>query len=289
MRRYALALWLLGSAACDAYETGPQAPTPQPGGMTAVFLTDAPFPFGDIARVDVHVKQIALSEALDTSTAAPGWIVVATPERSFNLLDLQNGATALLGEAEVPPGRYRAVRLTFDPTRSSMTRVDGGTIGTATAGSVGINWQAKGEAPNLFALVEEAMAIDENGEDIVIDFDVGRSFLYDGGGGFTFLPYLRAITRAGSGAVQGQLLRADDGAPVANGVVSVHLAPDSGSAIGPLLATSRSGSDGRFTASFLRPARYQLVGEDLQRGAVSPPRTVEVRAGTTADGGEMRF
>ena len=48
------------------------------------------------------------------------------------------------------------------------------------------------------------MAIDENGEDIVIDFDVGRSFLPDGStGGFLFIPFLRAITRAGSGSIEG--------------------------------------------------------------------------------------
>jgi hypothetical protein len=291
MRGYALALGLLGLAACDAYEIGPQSPSPQGRGKTAVFLTDAPFPFDDITRVDIHVREIALSEALDTAAGAPGWVVLASPDRSFNLLDLQNGSTALLGESEIPPGQYHAVRLVFDPARSTMTHADGRTIETAatTPGTPGINWQAKGTTPNLFALVEEAMAIDENGEEIVIDFDVGRSFLYDGNDGFTFLPYLRAITRAGSGAVRGAITRVSDGAPIANGVVSVHIAPDSGTAPGPLLATSRSGADGSFTASFLRPGRYQVVGEDLERGVVSPARTVEVRAGRTAEAGEIRF
>ena len=73
---------------------------------------------------------------------------------------------------------------------------------------------AKGEVPSLFAMVEEAMAIDENGADIVIDFDVGRSFLYDGDGRFTFIPYLRAITRSGSGAIRGRLLSSEDGTPL---------------------------------------------------------------------------
>ncbi len=290
MRSFALALGLLAVAACDASEIGPQSPNPQTRGKTAVFLTDAPFPFDGITRVDVHVKEIALSQTLDTAAGAPGWIVVAAPDRSFNLLDLQNGSTALLGESEIPPGRYQAVRLVFDPARSTMTHADGRTIETtATPGTPGINWQAKGTTPNLFALVEEAMAIDENGEEIVIDFDVGRSFLYDGNAGFTFLPYLRAITRAGSGAVRGTITRAPDGGPIASGVVSVHIAPDSTALLGPLLATSRSGADGRFMASFLRPGRYQVIGEDLERGAVSPARTVEVKAGETAEAGEIRF
>ncbi len=134
------------------------------------------------------------------------------------------------------------------------------------------------------------MAIGENGEDIVIDFDVGRSFLYDGNGAFTFIiPDLRAITRAGSGAVRGTLARSPDGAPIAHGVVSVHIAPDSMGVLGPLLATSRSGVDGKFTASFLRPGRYQLVAEDLARDAVAPAVRGDVTAGETADVGEVRF
>lgn len=290
MRSFTFALGLIALAGCDSSEIGPQPLDPQADGKTAVFLTDAPFPTDAITRVDVHVREIALSEAGDSTDGDLGWVVVASPDRTFNLLDLQNGSTALLGEAEVPPGQYRAVRLVFDPARSTMTEEDGGTIGTASGpGAPGIDWQAKGATPNLFALVEEAMAIDENGEDIVIDFDVGRSFLYDGNGVFTFIPHLRAITRSGSGAVRGTLTHAVGGGPIADGFISVHIAADSGGALGPLLATTRSGADGKFTASFLRPGRYQVVAEDLARDAVSSAIGVEVKARETADVGEMRF
>jgi len=269
----------LALAACNTLETGPAGP---PGdGKTAVLLTDAPFPFDRIARVDIHIAEIGLSPQADTSQGPPGWITVASPNRLFNLLELQNGATALLGEADVPPGQYRAVRVTFDPARSNMTDRDGG--------HPPIDWQAKGDTPTLFGLVEEAMAIDENGEDIVIDFDVGRSFLPDDGEGFRFIPFLRAITRAGSGAIAGTLLQAEGGEPIPLAAVSVHYAFDSTSTLGPLVATSRSDAAGQFTASFLRPGRYAVVPEDLDRDVVGPTRTVEVKAGETAQAGEFRF
>jgi hypothetical protein len=288
MRGLGLALGLAALAACNAAEIGPGT-GPGGDGRTAVFLTDVPFPFDGITRVDIHVDEIALSVSPDTSDGSH-WVLVAAPSRIFNLLDLQNGSTALLGEAVVPPGQYRAVRLVFDPARSSLTETNGDLIRTAGGpGSPGIDWQAKGANPSLFALVEEALAIGENGEDIVVDFDVGRSFLYDGGDRFIFLPHLRAITRSGSGAVTGRLLRAADDAPIARAVVRVHIAPDSTAQLGPLLATSRSGTDGRFTASFLRPGRYQVVAEDLERDLSSRPRVVEVEAGKTTDAGELRF
>jgi uncharacterized protein DUF4382 len=283
MHRSRLALAMagaLGLAACTSSETGPAGP-PGGEGKTSVFLTDAPFPFDRITRVDIHIREIGLSPQADTSQGPPGWITVATPDRLFNLLDLQNGATALLGEADVPPGQYRAVRVTFDPARSSMTDTDGG--------HPAINWQAKGDTPTLFGLVEEAMAIDENGEDVVIDFDVGRSFLPDAGTGFIFIPFLRAITRAGSGAIAGTLVQSDGGAPIPLAVVSIHYAYDSLTALGPLVATSRSDASGAFKASFLRPGRYMVVPEDLERDVVGPTRSVEVKAGETAQVGEFRF
>ncbi len=278
--RLALAMaGALGLAACNTSETGPSGLGGD--GKTSVFLTDAPFPFDVITRVDIHVSEIGLSPQADTSQGPPGWITVATPDRAFNLLDLQNGTTALLGEAEVPPGQYRAVRVTFDPARSSMTDKDGG--------HPAINWQAKGDTPTLFGLVEEAMAIDENGEDVVIDFDVGRSFLPDDGNGFIFIPFLRAITRAGSGAITGTLVQSDGGAPIPLAAVSIHYAFDSATTAGPLVATSRADASGAFKASFLRPGRYMVVPEDLERDVVGPTRSVEVKAGETAQAGEFRF
>ena len=268
------------AAACTSFEIGPF--TPGGEGRTAVFLTDAPFPFDRIARVDVYIEEIGLSPQADTSEGLPSWVTVARPGRTFNLLDLQNGATALLGEADVPPGQYRAVRVRFDPERSSMTDRNGA--------HPAIDWQAKGEVPTLFGLVEEPMAIDENGEDIVIDFDVGRSFLPDGStGGFLFVPFLRAITRAGSGGIEGTLVNVETGAPIPLAAVSVHYAFDSTSGLGPLVATSRSDASGAFRASFLRPGSYVLLPEDLTRGVTGPVRTFEVQAGKTTRAGEFVF
>ena len=134
-------------------------------------------------------------------------------------------------------------------------------------GHPAIDWQAKGEVPSLFSMVEEPMAIDENGEDIVIDFDVGRSFLADSStNGFIFIPFLRAITRAGSGGIEGTLVNAETGDPIPLAAVSVHYDFDTASALGPLVSTTRTDESGAFTASFLRPGRYTVLPEDLVRG-----------------------
>lgn len=287
--RLALGAGLLLALACTAAETGPQGPGTTDG-QTSVFLTDAPFPFDGVTRVDIHVVSIALALHKDTTDAGLPWVTVATPDRVFNLLELQNGETSLLGGAVIPPGDYMAVRLTFDPARSSITDDAGHTIvSTSTPGTPGIDWQAKGENPSLYAQVEQPVAIDRNGEDIVIDFDVGRSFLYDGTGGFTFMPSLRAVVRSGSGSVSGVVRRADNGAPIVNAGISIHTVTDTSQVLGPLLASTRSDAGGRFTASFLRPGLYEVVAEDLTRQVVSEGKRVDVRAGGTADVGELSF
>jgi hypothetical protein len=281
--RFALALaGMLGLAGCNASEIGPAGPPPGEVGRSAFLLTDAPFPFDRITRVDIHIDEIAVSATADTGQGAQGWISVARPNRAFNLLDLQNGVTALLGEADVPPDQYRAVRMTVDPGKSSMTDRDGG--------KPSILWGPKGEIPSLYSLVEEAMAIDENGEDIVIDFDVGRSFLTQpGSDDFIFIPHLRAITRAGSGSISGTLVNEETDAPIPFAVVSIHLANDTVITNLPLISTTRTDADGVFHASFLRPGPYTVVPEDLERSAVGPSRTVDVRAGQTTQAGEFRF
>ena len=271
---------LAALAACNAAEIGPSGPPAD--SKTAVFLTDAPFPFDRIERVDIHIEEIALSPQADTSEGLPTWVTVARPERTFNLLDLQNGTTALLGEADVPPGQYRAVRVRFDPDRSGMTDRNGG--------HPVIAWQAKGDVPSLFSMVEEPMAIDENGEDIVIDFDVGRSFLSDSStDGFIFIPFLRAITRAGSGGIEGTLVNAETGHPIPLAAVSIHYDFDTASALGPLVSTTRTDESGTFKASFLRPGRYTVLPEDLARRTAGPTRDVQVEAGETVDAGEFEF
>jgi hypothetical protein len=71
--------------------------------------------------------------------------------------------------------------------------------------------------------------------------------------------------------------------------VSVHYAFDTTSALGPLMATSRTDQSGAFRASFLRPGRYAVLPEDLARRVPGPVRTVDVSAGETAEVGELRF
>jgi uncharacterized protein DUF4382/carboxypeptidase family protein len=260
---------LAALAAC-----GSDGPTPVTTGnaRTSVLLTDAPFPYDAIARVDLYIESIAVSSRADTS-GGPGsveWVTVAEPKRTFNLLDLQNGKTALLGDGVIPPGQYRAVRMVLDTQKSRIVDNAGKTVDVA--------WQSSAGHPTLFALVEAPIAMGASGGEIVIDFDVGRSFacLADPCTGLTFLPWFRAVDRSRTGGVAGVVRAPNAGGqmqPMPNVGVSIY----TGDASQPqdywrLAATGKTDAQGAYHIAFLMPGSYTV--------RVDPPRALDLAPGS---------
>src|SRR5438270_10805204 len=99
-------------------------------GPTQVFLIDAPFPYDQVARVDVDIVRVAAGTNPDTVGTWPG--VIAAPHPAYNLLDLANGAAAKLGEGILLPGQYVQFLVTIDADSSSTT-VKAGTLITDTS------------------------------------------------------------------------------------------------------------------------------------------------------------
>jgi hypothetical protein len=176
---------------------------PEPGvGRLAVYLTDAPFPFDSVRSVDVFVVRIdakleATTEAdADSSVESPsrgGWVTVATPNRSIDLLTLRNGKTENIGETSLPSGTYRSLRLIIDADRSSVTLASGATL---TGGSdPGVKFPSAGTS-GLKIQLDEAVSVADSTTKLLVDFDVGSSFVLRGNSlernGLLFKPVIRA-------------------------------------------------------------------------------------------------
>src|SRR5574341_895660 len=135
----------------------------QPAGSTVnILLTDAPFPYDLVERVDVYVVEIAASAQVDTGPSQ-NWVTIARPRRRFNLLELQQGTTTLVGQGELPADVYRAVRITLDAD-SSVVTLQGG-------GQAAVDWQTTVPVFSIHTLVESPIDVPRAGADIVIDFD----------------------------------------------------------------------------------------------------------------------
>jgi uncharacterized protein YjdB len=270
-----VALCLAGCYQDDTTANSPQLLRPR----ITVRLTDAAFPYDSLHSVTIYVVRIEASTMQDTSGGGT-WVVITEPRKSFDLLALQQGTTALLGEGEMPAGQYHRVRMTIDTSLSSITWND------AAQHPAQVNWHGWS---TIYAVVEYPVDVPTQGADIVLDFDVGRSFqfnFYSNNNEFDFTPLLRAINSAAAGAIAGVVTQGASGAtkPVPNAQVSVYgTYPGRADSASYLEATGRSDGDGHYNVAFLPPGSYLVRIEEPFLPYLDPVITpgVQVTAGNT--------
>jgi len=258
-----LVLTVLAAALClggACYQDDTTFPPTLP--VARVLLTDAPFPHDSVASVNVYVVRVEAKAHV--GPAAGEWAVVAEPRRVFNLLQLRRGTTAFLGERELQAGQYHMIRMTIDTSESSIVWKDGSRARVNWENGSGSNEQA------VYAVVQYPMNVALSGAEIVIDFDVGRSFLYDfyGARDFTFVPQLRAVDAATTGTIGGTVASDYTGtiATVPNATVSVYVGdPGQARETWSLVATARTDSGGTFAGyyriAFLPAGTYIVRAE----------------------------
>jgi hypothetical protein len=247
-------LCALAFAACsDSSGTGT--------GMLAVRLTDAPFPFSDVASVDVYVVRVDAKAASTTDAEATdennqdGWTTIATPNALINLLDLGDGKTMNLGATTLPTGNYQSFRLVLDTDKSSITLKDGTKpdIKFPSAGQSGIK-----------VILDNPIQLTENGSVMTLDFDIGRSFVARGNdakNGFIFKPVIHAVAEDITGSVTGSVhANSATGPAVPNATVEVLTAGSLITDTDPtrVVRTTSTDANGNFRIAFLLPGTYVL-------------------------------
>lgn len=200
--------------------------TSRASGTLVTRLTDAPFPTDQVRSVDVFVVRVDARSADvsdaeadqslgDQSSAASGWTTVATPNKSFDLLSLQNGVVAALGEASLPAGTYNGFRLVIDQSKSSATLKTGMTL---TGGSSpGIKFPSAGQSGIKIQLAQPVVIVAGTETDLLIDFNVDQSFVLRGNSidqnGLLFKPVINAtITNLALTNSNVRIANATDGA-----------------------------------------------------------------------------
>jgi len=175
------------ATACSADGTLPNLGGSSETGTVTVKLTDAPFPTDQVKSVDVFVVRVDgrtsdVTEAdadqdLDNS-GSTGWRTIATPNASFNLLSLQNGATATLGTEPLGKGTYSGLRLIIDASQSSVTLKDG----TKLTGSSnpGVTFPSASRSGLKINLSQPLVVVGGATTTLLVDFDVANSFVMRG-------------------------------------------------------------------------------------------------------------
>jgi len=257
-------------------------------GTLSVRLTDAPFPFSEVASVDAFIVRVDARKAESTDAEAEdesnqeGWTTVATPNALVNLLDLSDGKTTNLGATTLPTGTYSGFRLIIDPSQSSMTLKDGShpDIKFPSAGHSGIKVK-----------LDQPIELTEDGSVMTLDFDVGRSFVTRGNNarnGFIFRPVVRAVAQDITGSVTGSVRATSaTGAGVPDATVEVLTAGSLLTDADPthVVRTAKTDASGNFRIAFLLPGTYVLRATPPAASGFKPallPDGLTITTGTVA-------
>lgn len=86
-------------------------------GTLEVALHDAP---ANYEEVNVFIERVEVNNGVTDE----GWIEISTPQQSYDLLELTNGAMEVLGSTELEAGTYEQIRLVLSSTGHSVV-IDG--------------------------------------------------------------------------------------------------------------------------------------------------------------------
>jgi len=162
-------------------------------GTLRVSLTDAPACGYD--QVNITVDRVRVHQSASAGDNEAGWReLVLSPARKVDLLTLQNGVLAELGQMPLPAGQYQQIRLVLAgngagspansvvPTGASEMPMD-----TPSGMQSGL------KLIGGFTVETGRLA------DIVLDFDACKSIVARGNGGYMLKPVMTMIPRSATG------------------------------------------------------------------------------------------
>lgn len=157
-------------------------------GRLKIFMTDSP---ADYDEVNIVVERVEVHHA---GAGTEGWFIINNQTAVYNLLELRNGASVVLGENFLEAGHYTQIRLIIG--EGSNIVIDGQTypleIPSGTQTGVKLIHQFTIE-PNITY-------------ELMLDFEVEKSVVVTGNGKFLLKPTIRVIPVAMSGSISGFIL-----------------------------------------------------------------------------------
>ena len=237
-------------------------------GTVNVSLTDSPAL--EYEHVFVTVEKVRIHRSATAEDSSSGWTdIVLNPAKRIDLLDLQNGVLAELGQTALPAGRYEQLRLVLSGANGANAVVLKGTteeipLKTPSGQQSGIKL-VHGFEVGAGQIV-----------DLVLDFDAARSVVKAGSSGnWNLKPVITVIPVAVSGQVAGSI---DAGAALAGATVSLQTYDATADRVTVVRSTTVQ-SDGKYLLSPVLAGNYSLVVVANQR-ASAVVTGVAVAAGT---------
>ncbi|CAG2532659.1 Carboxypeptidase regulatory-like domain-containing protein [Maribacter dokdonensis] len=181
-------------------------------GRLSVKLTDAPFPHDLVAEANVTIFKVdarykgdinlddEMIDSTNTTVEIDGdkpFIVLMEDEVQVNLLELTNGVTKNLADINIPIGTYDLIRVYVEGI--NVVLKDGTTYDLKVP---------SGSQSGIKIFIKPGLNVSGGlTSDLLLDFDVSRSFVAKGGTqnitGFNFKPVIKASNMSTAGTLAG--------------------------------------------------------------------------------------
>lgn len=218
-------------------------------GTLSLYMTDSTTDAFDAVYVTIDEVQVHMTEDEETDDNGRdgneedngSWKVVASPHKTYNLLELVNGAMAKLGTTELETGHYTQMRLMLGKEPEDASHPFPNYVitddGMPHKLKVPSGYQTGIKLVHGFDVVAGQTA------ELVLDFDANRSVVITGnetsGEGYILKPTIKVVDMWDYPLVKG-VVKDDAGNPLANVVVSAQKIDSEGR---PEVFTSTMSSD----------------------------------------------
>jgi hypothetical protein len=186
MKRLLAYLTLGLTLACSSCTDLSLMPAPESGpGQLRLYLIDAP---AALDEVNINVARVEVHRASNSDSS--GWSVINDVPATYNLMQLRNGANAVLGDTTLAPGTYTQIRLILGPGSNVKVGDESFDLRVPSGFQTGIklNHEFTIQAGTLVELL--------------LDFDAERSIRRQGAG-YRMSPVIRVNAMVISGSISG--------------------------------------------------------------------------------------
>ncbi len=178
-----LPVLLLIFTGCSDNSTNPT----KSNGRIKMYIADSPASFDEVnievTKVEVH--------STDNNEGDNGWVTINNKTSTYDLLQLRNGANAVLGDSELSAGHYTQIRLML--SQNCNVVVNGVTypliLSSQIQSGLKLNHEFDIEANTTFELL--------------LDFDASSSILLTGSGQYFLNPVVRVAAIQSTGSISG--------------------------------------------------------------------------------------
>jgi len=173
-------------------------------GKLIIKLTDAPFPVDmiDSAMITIVKVDIRDEDLAEEDSIYPYITLMEDTSITYNLLELRNGVTAGLIDADIPAGNYDLVRVYVDEASLSVRDGDTYKMKVPSGSQTGIKVYIEPSVHVSGTVITE----------LLLDFSLEQSFVLKGNyktpagiKGFNFKPVVRAVNNTTTGMIAGMV------------------------------------------------------------------------------------